>query len=291
MKRRSTLVAAFALLALVPAALWLCDASQGWQRDAWLRTRLDERVHPGDEPVLDCAQVAAQRPLVLLALGQSNAGNHGATDAAARPPIVLFAQGRCLLARDPLPGATGHGGSIWSRLPAELAAAGLARPVVISVLAIDASRLDDWVRTDGPLRPALAEVAQALEHAGLPAQLVLWQQGEADAREGTSTAALAQALALLADLLQQAGVRAPVLLARSTVCRSAPSAPVRQALDLAAASVARLRLGPDTDTLDGPALRSDGCHFSAPGLGAAARLWARRIMLETTPSGTRQASP
>lgn len=288
MRRHHVALPAAIVLALAVGAvtLWQCTAAHPGSRATLLTSRLAERVRVDGHAALDCRQLAEQRPLVLLALGQSNAGNHGQAAAPARPAIAMSVDGQCVRARDPLPGATGRGGSIWSRLPAALAQAGLERPVVLSVLAVDATLIDDWVRPHGPLPAALESASRDLERAGLHADFVLWQQGEADARAATPAPDYAQALLALAATLRRHGVDAPVLVARSTVCRAAPAATLHRAQDHAAAQDSGLRIGPDTDTALGRDERIDGCHFSAPGLDAAARLWAQRILSETPRNGT-----
>ncbi|MBL8471207.1 MAG: hypothetical protein JNM98_05350 [Rhodocyclaceae bacterium] len=225
---------------------------------------------------VDCAGLAAQRPLVLLALGQSNAGNHGSL-AAALPPVYLVSAGQCVLAADPLPGATGRGGSIWQRLPAALSERGWARPVVLSVLAVDATTLDDWTHPQSPLGAQLAEHVRSLNGLRLAPDFVLWQQGEADAKAGTEAAAYAARLDGLAVLLRDAGSTAPIFLARSTVCRSPPAAAIRASIEGAVAQRAQFRLGPDIDVL-GAELRHDGCHLAAAGLDRAAQAWAEVIL-------------
>jgi hypothetical protein len=83
-----------------------------------------------------------------------------------------------------------------------------------------------------------------------------------------------------------AGSSAPVLLARSTVCRSAPNAAIREAAMDAVWTDKRFRLGPDTDALIGVANRQDGCHLSGAGLDEAAALWAQAILaVGAAPSG------
>lgn len=222
-----------------------------------------------------CADVAADRPLVLLALGQSNAGNHG-SPASVKRMVTVVADGRCFRSVAPLPGGTGTGGSIWERLPESLAAGGYRRPVVISVLAVDASHIGDWVDEGSPLRQRLAAHVKSMLAAGLPPQFVLWQQGEADARAGRAAESYASSLDRLAILLGEAGVDAPILLARSTVCRSAPNAAIRSAIDGLIAKDGRFRSGPDTDQLSGEEYR-DGCHLTVAGLDGVAGLWAEAI--------------
>lgn len=224
-----------------------------------------------------CADLLAKRPLILLALGQSNAGNHGT--AGDDKAIDLIDESGCLEARDPLPGGTGNGGSIWSRLPAALQARGLARPVLLSVLAVDATTIADWTEANSPLAVRLGQRLSALRAQGAMPAAVLWQQGEADAMQGTSEDAYLEGLQALDRLLRAGNTFAPILLAQSTVCRSMPSAAIQRAQKRAIAGSDRFRAGPNTDSLRFELDRRDGCHFAAEALTAAAALWAAPILL------------
>lgn len=220
----------------------------------------------------------ATRPLLLLVLGQSNAGNHGGQTQPVgvhRAASVTVSDGKnCFRVADPLPGGTGRAQSIWSRLEPALRVLGVQREVVVVLLAVDSTTIDDWTRSDSPLSRRLDAVLQAA--AALPVDFVLWQQGESDARAGTSTRDYADAWLGLVRRMRGAGVKAPVLAALSTHCRSGAGQAVRLALREGAAQGHRVSLGPDTDLLTG-ALREDDCHFTAAGLDAAASLWAQAL--------------
>jgi len=271
MSTRQSLWLATAILAIL--ALWLANPASIAGRSG-LRTKLDQLVQVGNQPMMACDGIAAQRPIVILALGQSNAANLGASTPSGGPPINLIADGKCFMAIDPLPGSSGDGGSIWYRLAHRLPALGLQRTIVVSVLGVDATSIDDWTATQSPLRERLVLQLKSMQTAGLAPELILWQQGEADARAATTEQVYSAGLDKLAVILEQAGSRAPIFLARSTVCRSDPNAAVRTAIEAKAQSNGRFRLGPDTDTLVGADLRRDGCHFSGQGLDRAAQLWA-----------------
>jgi lysophospholipase L1-like esterase len=165
---------------------------------------------------------------------------------------------------------------------AQLQQAAPGRPVVLALLAVDASSSEEWTATASPLRARLKVVAGQLLGAQFVPELVLWQQGEADARIGASTSSYKARLLDLKAHLQALGVAAPVVLAKSTVCRSKPSPPIRQAIDELVAAGAGFEMGPDTDGLvdrpDSNELRHDGCHFSALGQQRAAELWATRLL-------------
>lgn len=222
-----------------------------------------------------CSEFTAAQPLVLLVLGQSNAANQSELDSLAPGQVRVFHDGHCLLARDPLPGGSGRGGSLWPHV-----AALLQSPAVFSMLAVDATSVGDWTREGSPLRSMLVAHVAAMRRENLAPSLVLWQQGEADAIQGTSQANYQAGLVALRSVLDGAGSGAPVLLARSTVCRSPPNEAIRHAVLALAAADARWRLGPDTDTLLTPENRLDGCHFSVNGLRRAAVLWKDVIEVE-----------
>lgn len=265
----------------------------GWQSRQSLLARMAGIQPLRETQLLDCAHLRVSRPLVLLALGQSNAGNHGALPSAAASPthaggVWVAHEGQCARVDDPLPGGTGRGSSIWQRLPSLLTSGGLRRPVLIAVLAVDASTISDWTRWSSPLRQRLAETTSGLVAQGLSPHLVLWQQGESDAKLSTSTDQYVSGMQSLARLMTESGSNAPILLAQSTVCRSAASAAIRRAVQELAQPGSRFVLGPDTDTLASDTFRSDGCHFSAQGLDAAALLWQAAVEMalarEKTPT-------
>ena len=135
----------------------------------------------------------------------------------------------------------------------------------------------EWTDPRGPLPALLDTLARGLHAAGLAPTLVLWQQGEADARAGTPPASYQQGMRSVAGRLQAAGIAAPLVLAQSTLCRNEPSAPLRAAIVQLASTDSRFRLGPDTDTLAGAPYRNDGCHFAEAGLQAAAERWAQTL--------------
>jgi len=275
MTRARLLAAALVLGALAWAAPQALDAVRTWR---WAQGLLDSVAppKPGDAGPVACAG-PGERPVVVLALGQSNAGNHGGLDE--RPARVrLFHDGHCLDATDPLPGSTGRGGSVWSLLPAALRDAGVARPVVVSAVGLDGTPIVAWTDRRSPLRWHLRAHLAAMRRAGVVPDAVLWQQGEGDAQRNTDPAAYRERLLALSTLLRDGGYHGPLLLARSTRCRSQPHAALRQAVDDAAAQQPdRFAIGPDTDRLEGPARLPDDCHLSAAGRAAAAQAWAQAL--------------
>lgn len=242
-----------------------------------LNTSLEQITPTGKHLEIPCAEVAATHPLVLLALGQSNAGNHGSIQNQTAEPVTLIAEGKCIKASDPLPGGTGMGGSIWQRLPAMLTVQKNIRPIVLSVLAVDATSIEDWTSPGSPLRERLVAHLASMQHLGLAPNLVLWQHGEADARALTSANEYSTGLDRLGAIIDKTATHPPILLASSTICRSNKNATIRLAIANKTSSDRHFQAGPDTDTLIGKTYRYDDCHLSIKGLDSAARMWADSI--------------
>lgn len=261
----------FCLLCLALLVAYFAFRQSRSQDDLIAKIAMIGAVRPENQ--VDCALFAIQRPLVILALGQSNAGNHGDLSESEDPPVAMQVGNDCAITADPLPGATGNGGSIWRHLPALLSNKLAGRKIVLSVLAVDATTIDDWTRPGSVLAQRLVEQIQALRKRGMDPDFVLWQQGEADARIKTSTSQYLGGLMRLASLLDEAGTHAPLFIARSTTCRSVPSEAVRSAVDQAYKISPRFLPGPDTDLLLSDAYRRDGCHLNASGLRSAAGAW------------------
>jgi len=231
---------------------------------------------------------------VFLVMGQSNAANHGSGSYAARENVYSFdfLRLQAYRAEDPLPGASGSGGCVWTRLGDRLIAEGLYRQVLFVPVAFGGTFAADWVpggAMNVRTRLALSRLRNALGSHLLNFSAVLWQQGEAEANHTQMPATEYQSLVheIAADLREN-GVFAPVFVALSTLCEGGEHpnknhAAIRAAqADLANAMNGFLR-GPDTDTI-GSNDRFDGCHLSEAGLQRCADLWfqtiaAKRVLL------------
>ena len=62
------------------------------------------------------------------------------------------------------------------------------RLMVLAVMGVDATSMDDWVGEGSPLGERLENLVKSMQALDLAPNLVLWQQGEADARLGTTAA-------------------------------------------------------------------------------------------------------
>jgi hypothetical protein len=236
---------------------------------------------------------------VFLVLGQSNAANHGERTYSPKHAVYSFdfLRFRCVGANDPLGGASGDGGSIWSRLGDLLIDRGVFRSVVFVPIAVGGSFITDLAPDGGKharTTLALSRLMKGLGDTPLPFSAVLWQQGEAEANHTSMSAAVYKAHLhdIVADLRSR-GVFAPVFVAAATCCEAGPhpfdnAAQIRQAQLTITDPSAGFFPGPDVDAI-GADGRYDGCHLSEAGLRRCAELWfevlapRRRLLLKPSP--------
>ncbi len=115
---------------------------------------------------------------VFITAGQSNAGNHGHTrQAAADDRVVSYHAGTWAHARDPMPGTTGDGGSIWPIL-GDMLVRNLQVPVGFACVAVGGSASSYWLPPATGGYGRLLTILGELEAGG--ARAILWHQGESD---------------------------------------------------------------------------------------------------------------
>lgn len=222
-------------------------------------------------------------PFVLLVAGQSNAANHGELRARTGAGTYAFAADGVYLLEDPLPGASGPGGSPWPHWAALQQRNRPGSQVVVAAIAQGSSAVADWI-PGGVHAERLPEVLNALRSQQLGVDAVVWHQGETEAWSGGDAAAYAANLRRWITSVRALGINAPIYVCLTT--RDSDGV-INPAIRKAQASVwniqERVFAGADTDSL-GHAFRSDGVHFNAQGLEAFAALLKRAM---DTPSGLR----
>lgn len=251
----------------LPPAEGIVVAKNLTERLLW-PTRRERRTY-WDSPFGWAVPCPAQ-PIVLLAVGQSNAANSLSDPVDADPAAEAFVlwRGQCHRLADPLPGATDTHGSLWTPLGQALART-TGRPVLVVAAAAGGSTLADWTRPGSRLFAHLLRQAQDAATIGRPAQVVLWLQGEADAKRGGDVNAFAGdleqfAARVFAELPLVPEAR--LIVYRTSLCHATPrgNPALREAQTRVAGADPRLVIGPDTDRW-GARHRADGCHFNARG--------------------------
>jgi hypothetical protein len=217
--------------------------------------------------------------MVALVFGQSNSANYGETPYKSRQSVHNFYKGKLYPAEDPLLGANGDGGSVWTRLGDKLIERKYYDAVVFVPIGVGGTEIARW-KSDGDLHPALLQAIHDVGAQGLTLTHLLWHQGEADAHLKTSTSAYKTMFAAMLASIRKRGVKAPIYVSIATRCaRQGPDEQIRQAQQELVNGAHGIYEGPDTDTL-GLGDRYDGCHFSDEGLEKFAQLWLEKLKLE-----------
>lgn len=258
--------------------------------------RLEVRLHAAANAL---PTTAAVEPFgvgeVFVVAGQSYATNTNderliVMDGRQRVAALDVETGRWQVANDPQPAPDrSDGGSIWPAVGDRLAAA-LDVPIGFVNVAFGGTSTRRW-EPDGPLSARLHKAGRMVGRF----RAVLWQQGESDVIDGTTTNDyVARLQAIRAAAVASWSFEPVWLCAFSTHHPTVYRNPEGE--DRIRAAISRLgqlpgfRLGPDTDTLQGPNRGGPESrrHFSPQGQRNAAKLWSDLLMETAT---LRKAGP
>lgn len=218
----------------------------------------------------------AGKTMVVLALGQSNTGNHGETLYRCRRPVANLFRGRCYRAEDPLLGPTGDRGSAWTRLGDMVIDAGLYDRVVIIPIGVGSTRVDDWA-PGGYLHPRVTAAIGDAHRAGLAITHVFWILGGSEPMtdgDAANRAHYRKSFLTLVKSMRDMGVPAPVYVAVGTRNPGAFNRDIQRAQRELVDPAGGILAGPDTDALHAVAEnRWEEVHFTHIGLERHAHAW------------------
>jgi hypothetical protein len=180
------------------------------------------------------------------------------------------------VAEDPLLGAGGTGGSVWTRLGDKLLKSCQFDAVIFVSLGVGGAGIARW-KPDGDLHRSLLEAIQQLKERGFTVTHLLWHQGETDAEMNTAKSAYQSMFLEMLSSVRNQGVTAPIYVSVATRCQlRRDSVEIRAAQQELVDPPRGILSGPDTDAL-GWGYRYDGCHFSHEGLEKFAELWLEKL--------------
>jgi hypothetical protein len=241
----------------------------------------------------------------LFVWGQSIAANcgHGRYTARDTDKTCVYSDGNFYPCSDPIIGAEGPGGSIWSRFADSI----LGRPinnttvsqVVIGCCAQGSTSINDWMPGGSEAPRLIRCLSDYIATVGQPTHLA-YSQGEADVNVLSTEQWLDRWQAMLASV-RNAGCTSKIWTSIETICNLRTSADpfdedvirrrpdsyvrieigrqnIRAAQRMAGTFGPDTRLGPNLDLTDWH-LRAcgDGCHFGERGLAMAAQAWATAL--------------
>ena len=216
--------------------------------------------------------------MVVLAFGQSNAGNYGDVRHASGSNVYNLRNGTLTRAIDPVRGAQGSGGSVWPLLGDQIIAAGWYAEVVFVPVAYGGTEMGQWA----PDLPLFKQIQSAVDDArgrGWEFTHLLWHHGESDNALRIDWGSYQLRFRNMLRGIRELGVSAPIFVSVATRCGQYPANPEIQGAQMNLVNHdAAIWAGPNTDTLD-EIFRVDGCHLNDSGQRATANLWFEKIRL------------
>lgn len=218
---------------------------------------------------------------VFLVMGQSNAANFGESILDANcNRLYNFNKGDLYQLKDPLKGANGTGGSVWSRLGLFLMQNQFAEEIIFAPVAEGGVPLSSFLPNTA-LNASMLETITSLNEENHTITHILWHQGESNNSAFANTGLNAfenaqlyetQFLQLVAQIRSQ-GVEAPIFVSTTTRCSFLNvDFELQQVQQNLKSDSLKIFNGPNTDIL-GLEYRYDGCHFNDKGLEKHAEAW------------------
>ena len=215
---------------------------------------------------------------VFIVAGQSNSANHGnVTLTPTDSRVSTWGNDGWRFATDPLPIATGSGGSPWPALGDHLT---LRYDVPVGIISVGwgGTKIEQWLPDDPSSDPLFDRITMALNEVGyLGARAILWHQGESDLASGTTTE---EYESMLNEVIMGSRIAAswdiPWVVARASYLPGFSAESLAEIVDAQQSVIdndSLTYLGPDTDDLIGDSWRYDSVHFNEEGLREHARLW------------------
>jgi hypothetical protein len=219
------------------------------------------------------------RKMVALILGQSNFANHGDTKASCDSGTFALDGLKLVPAADPIPGATGKMGSIWTRFGPICLQSGIWEQIILVNVAVGGSLIKSWAPS-GENHDRLIDAVRRCRELDLQITHVFFHQGESDTAYDTCGDEYEADLQEVVNGLRGQEVEAPITVCLVSYYRGQKSEQVRQAQRNVVEQNLDMVLGPDSDlVIDG--YRYDNLHFNEFGLEKMAELLFETIKVKT----------
>jgi hypothetical protein len=216
--------------------------------------------------------VITDKTMVAFVFCKINYANHeGERYKAINQNVVNYFDGNYYIASDPLLGATGFGGSMWTITANKLIESQFADKVVILAAGVGGSALKHW-KTGGALNSMLQSRFKDAKDHNIEVTHFLWHQGESDF--GISEVEYTDGLTDVINLTQKYFPKSKFFVSQASRCYEVlPYAPILKAQrDIT--HLKNVYAGPNTDLIED---RFDGCHLSGKGVEKASEQWIELI--------------
>jgi hypothetical protein len=218
-------------------------------------------------------QLQDKKAMVAIVFGQSNSANYGETRKRAKEGVYNFYKGKLYRAEDPLLGATGDQGSVWTRLGDRIIEENLYDEVIFIPIGVGNTSIARWT-TGGDLHSRIINAISDVMQSGLKVTHLLWHQGESDVK--TCKQEYKKMFMNILRDIRSRGINAPIYVSIATRCGTSILHEIQEAQAELVDTSSGIYRGPNTDNL-GFCYRYDGCHFSDEGLEKCAELWMEKL--------------
>ncbi len=233
---------------------------------------------------LDLAELKSDSTIILFTLGQSNAANSSDIYYNPHNPMLNYYDGSLYKAEEPLMGASGDGGCVWTILADRLIDSGWCKKVIIIPIAEGGATAERWAR--GDYHEKLIKTLDDLIDHDITPTFILWHQGESD--NGHPTGPYKKDLGIILETIRGKGFNAPFFCAVASYSIGAlDTKPL--GIDTALQNAQRdfikhsknVYMGPFTDSMIYAFQRHDTQHFSLRGNFEYSLLWYNSLMAYT----------
>ena len=220
------------------------------------------------------APAITDKTMVAFVFGQSNSANgEGERFEANDHNVFNYFDNHYYIASDPLLGATGTAGSMWTITANKLIEKKMADKVILIAAGVGGTSVKQW-RNGGDLNQMLENRLKETQKNHINITHFLWHQGESD--NGTYESEYENGLTEVISLTQRYYPHAKFFVSQASGhCPDASSDSILNSQrDIT--KLENVFMGPNTDLIDAID-RWDGCHLSGRGVEKASNDWVERI--------------
>lgn len=204
---------------------------------------------------------------VILVMGQSLSTNESSEKFSTKYPqsAINYFNGKCYVSNSPLLGATGENGEFITPLADLLIESKKYKTIIIISTGIGGTAINRW-QAKGDLNTMVSKTLDQLSST-YKITHIIWQQGESDYLEGTTTSAYINSFYSLSNTLLSKNIQAPIFIAISSKCgpKWIDNNPISTAQNLLIDNK-KIFLGVNSDKLlDSEDRTPDECHLMGSG--------------------------
>jgi len=220
------------------------------------------------------APAITDKTIVAFVFGQSNSANSGGERFQANSDNVFnYFDNHYYIASDPLLGASGNAGSMWTITANKLIQKKIADKVILIAAGIGGTSIKQW-RNGGDLNGMLDNRLKEAKENHIHITHFFWHQGESD--NGTYESEYKNGLTEVIQLTQHYYPDAKFFVSQASAhCPNTSSDTILKS-QREITKLNNVFMGPNTDLISAND-RWDGCHLSGRGVEKASNAWVKLI--------------